>query len=105
MALITIEVLTAPEAAVILRAALGSIRSWGAFLADNIRGKQHIHELTLMPVGKKKIGRSWRPLYAREEIMRFVADVLAVEPTAGKARIAVFRVTIDTSKGWRENRV
>ena len=105
MALTTIDVLTASEAAVILRTTLGAIRSWGDFLTDNIRGKQHIHELTLLPVGRRKIGRCWRPLYARDEIMQFVADVLAVEPTAGKAPIGVFRVTIDTSKNWKENRV
>ena len=44
-------------------------------------------------------------MYAVSEIMQFVADVKAVEPAAGKKSIALIPITIDTSKGWRENRV
>lgn len=100
----TIGAVTSSEAATILRAKLGTFRAWSDFLSDNIRGRQHVHGLTLTPIARRLIGGAWRPMYSLDEVMRFVADVLAVEPAAGKKSIVPIPITIDTSKGWRENR-
>jgi len=92
---------TASEAAYLLRVALGPIRAWGDFLADNIRDKQSLHGLTLMPCCRKKIGRAYRPMYAVADVRAFIADVLAVEPSARmKAPVAVIDLPVDRKRPW-----
>lgn len=102
----TIEtpVLTAADTAVVLRAKLGSLRSWPDFLSDNIRGKQCVHGYTLSPCGRKKFKGRYRPMYALSEINAFIDHVLAIEPSAGKRPIKPISLAIDPAKHWKLNR-
>lgn len=94
-------VIQASEAAFMLRAKLGPIRAWGDFLADNIRGRQSIHGLTLKPCCRKKIGKAFRPMYALGDVEVFIAEVLKIEPDAGKAPIRPVLLDVDRKKHWR----
>lgn len=96
--------ISASETAYLLRAKLGPIRAWSDFLSDNIRGKQSISGLTLKPCCRKKIGKGWRPMYAIAAIDKFIADVLAVEPTAGSAPIKPVVLAVDSGLPWRMNK-
>lgn len=96
--------ISASEAAFVLRAKLGPIRAWGDFLADNIRGRQTIHGLTLKPCSRKKIGKGWRPMYAVNAVEKFIADVLAIEPKAGKAPVKPVVLAVDNRLPWRMNK-
>lgn len=98
-------VISASETAFLLRARLGPIRAWGDFLSDNIRGRQTIHGLTLAPCCRKKIGKGWRPMYAVNAVEQFIADVLAIEPKAGKAPIKPVVLAVDRMKPWRYNKL
>ncbi len=95
------SVISASETAFLLRAKLGPIRAWGDFLADNIRGKQNIHGLTLKPCCRKKIGGCYRPMYAVIDIETFIANVLKLEPKAGKAPITPVLLELERKKSWR----
>ena len=96
--------ISASETAFLLRAKLGPIRAWGDFLADNIRGRQNIHGLTLKPCGRKKIGKGWRPMYAVNAVERFIANVLAIEPNAGKIPVKPVVLAVDSRLPWRMNK-
>lgn len=96
--------ISASEAAFLLRAKLGPIRAWGDFLSDNVRGRQSIHGLTLKPCSRKKIGRGWRPMYAVKAVEKFIADVLAIEPNAGRAPITPVVLAVDSRLPWRMNK-
>ena len=98
------KTLSMSDAAVLLRAQLGDLRTWYPFLADNIRGRQDIYGSRLMPCGRQLVDRSWRPIYAVADIQEFVAKVLAAVPSAGKMPIRVSVLPIDHSRHWRENR-
>jgi hypothetical protein len=93
-------VIQASEAAFLLRAKLGPIRAWGDFLADNIRGRQDIHGLTLKPCCKKTVGRGFRPMYALTDVEAFIAKVLKVEPKAGRVPIKPMVLVVDRHKPW-----
>ena len=92
------------DAAFILRAKLGPLRAWADFLVDNIRGRQDLRGLTLMPVARKKDGRAMRPVYALKDIRAFIASVLASDPAAGSAAVTPMTLAIDTTRGWRLNK-
>jgi len=93
---------TASEAAYMLHKALGALRAWGDFLADNIRGKQSIHGLTLEPCCLKKIQGAYRPMYAVADVHKFIAAVLACEPAARtKAPITVIDLPVERGRPWR----
>lgn len=49
MMLTKIKPLTLAETTALLRRHLGPLRSWSFFLSDNIRGRQSIAGVTLMP--------------------------------------------------------
>lgn len=102
--MIDADSLTAADTAVVLRAKLGGFRAWPDFLADNIRGKQSIRGLTLLPCCRKKSKGRYRPMYALSEINAFIDQVLAIEPNAGKCPIRPIRLAIDPSKHWKLNR-
>lgn len=98
------SVITPAEAAFYLRCHLGPLRNWGDFLTDNIREKQSIEGLTLMPCLRQKDSRALRPMYAVQDVKDFVAAVLARIPSAGPARIKVAKLTIDTDRHWTLNK-
>lgn len=97
-------VIQSGEAALLLRAKLGPIRAWSDFLADNIRGRQNIHGLTLKPCCRKKIGRAFRPMYAVADVEAFIAKVLELVPNAGKAPIRPIVLAVDRKRPWRLNK-
>ena len=72
MALITIEVLTAPETASLLRQLLGPYVAWDAWLADRRRGKTApLADFDLQPCTRIR-DRCARPVYAVRDISDFV---------------------------------
>lgn len=92
---------TASEAAYTLRVALGPLRAWGDFLADNIRGKQSVQGITLLPCCRKKIGGAYRPMYAVTDVCAFIEAVLAVEPSARmKAPVTIIDLPVDRKRPW-----
>lgn len=96
--------ISASEAAFMLRVRLGPIRAWGNFLADNIRGRQSIYGLTLKPCSQKRVGQAFRPMYAVKSVEKFIADVLAIEPKAGKAPVTPIVLPVEVGRGWRYNK-
>lgn len=96
--------ISASEAAYLLRAKLGPLRAWSDFLSDNVRGRQSIYGLTLTPCSRKKVGKGWRPMYAVKAVEKFIADVLAIEPKAGKAPITPVVLAVDSRLPWRMNK-
>lgn len=93
------SLLTAGETAYILQHQLGSMRQWRDFLSDNIRGKQGIEGLTLMPRGRLQNQTGYGPAYLLSDIKAFVIAVKAACPHAGK-RITPVPVQLDTARGW-----
>lgn len=101
---VTIEsTVSASDAAVILRAALGDLRAWSDFLSDNIRGRQSIHGLSLMPCAQMKVRGHFRPRYSMKDIKAFIAAVKRVEPSAGRTKIEVRHLPVKYAH-WRINR-
>lgn len=98
------KVISAGEAAFILRARLGPLRQWVDFLADNIRGKQDVAGHTLLPCGRQKDGKALRPVYAVSDVAEFIANVLASVPCAGKTPVKTATLAIDRRRHWRLNR-
>lgn len=92
------------EAALLCRVHLGPLRNWTNFLTDNIRNQQNIAGYTLLPCGKQRDGKAFRPIYATRDVLDFIANVLATVPAAGKAPIKQTVLAIDRSRGWRVNK-
>lgn len=99
-----IPTLSAPEAAIVLYARLGSLRAWPDFLADCIRLKTNLYGLVLTPCGIKRDGRAFRPVYNVAEVERFVTGIKARVPTAGRTPITPITLSIDTGKSWWLNK-
>ena len=92
------------DAAVMLRVKLGDLRSWQDFLADNIRGRQELAGLTLLPCGQVRGPRGClRPVYSLQALNDFVEKVKAAVPGAGKKPIKTIVLAIDTGRGWKSN--
>jgi hypothetical protein len=100
-----VSILTAADAAFLLRLRLGPLRSWPAFLSDCIRGRQDVAGHKLLPCCRWKHGRMFRPAYNVADIKEFIRCVLAAEPTAGKVPLKPVAGTIETSLGWRSNKI
>ena len=99
-----IQTISAADTAFLLRAKLGPLRAWPDFLADNIRGKQSVHGLTLMPCARKQDYRAFRPIYSIKDVEQFISEVLALEPSAGKVAIQRTVLAIDTGRYWKINK-
>ena len=105
MMLTKIKALTPSETTALLRQHLGPLRSWGFFLSDNIRGRQNIAGLTLMPSLRIKNDRgSFCPAYSAAAVMQFIKNVQAVIPAARPTKTRALTVEIDTSIHWRYNK-
>lgn len=94
------RVMTAPEAATYLRIELGPMKAWADFLADNIRDKQNAGGETVLPCARIRIGRCRRPVYALDDLRKFVDAVRAVEPKARKAPLQTMWLEVDRSVPW-----
>ena len=95
----TVKSITKSEAIYILQAKLGSLRAWGDFLADNCRDRQSINGLTLLPCCKRHDGNGFRPAYAVDDVLTFIADVKAAIPSAGEGK-PIEPVTLTIEDGW-----
>ena len=93
------NLISAGEAAYILQHQLGSMRQWRDFLSDNIRGRQCIEGLTLMPRGRLQNQTGYGPAYLLADVKAFILAVKAACPDAGK-RITPVPVQLDTARGW-----
>jgi hypothetical protein len=77
-----IKVLSAPEAAYLLRQKLGPIRAWEFTLADMRRGRvESVHGATLLPTCMGKHEGAWRPMYAAADVVNFIKAVQAAMPS------------------------
>lgn len=77
------ELISASETQFALRRALGPSRAWGGFLADLAREKPkdvHVCGFKLLPAGRKR-DRCGRPLYAPNDVVEFIKNVWAADPT------------------------
>jgi hypothetical protein len=104
MATTVMQTLALSETAVMLRVYLGPIRSWTNFLTDNIRGRQSVDGLRLLPCGRRGDGKSLRPVYSLQAVKDFIAKVLTSTPEAGKAPIQAAPLAIDPSRSWQHNK-
>jgi hypothetical protein len=99
-----VNVVSLSETAVLLRVRLGKLRAWYPFLTDNIAGKTDLFGQRLMPCGMQKSNGLLRPIYALEDIDRFVAHVMLAAPSAGKQPVTSVQLMLDRSRHWRLNR-
>lgn len=96
--------ISAAQAAAMLFDKLGALRSWGDFLADNIRGRQSINGLELLPCAKKHDGKSYRPVYSVDDVNAFIDSVLVLSPPISKGTIEEVVLSIDSGKHWTVNK-
>lgn len=101
MMLTKIKALSTAETTALLRHHLGPLRSWGFFLADNIRGRQNIAGFTLMPSLRLHNGRNFCPAYSAAIVMKFIKDVQAAVPAARPTKAKALTVEIDAAINWR----
>lgn len=96
------KIFPAPEAALILREALGPLRAWDDCLSDMRRGTTKLNGFTLLPVCQTHDGRAWRPGYAGSDIADFIRSVLeATEDAKPRVPPQFKELTIDRSMHWR----
>ena len=96
--------ISASEVAHLLRVKLGPLRAWADFLADNIREKQSINGLTLMPCAKLHDGRLLRPVYDAVDVKDFIAAVQAASPNASPVKVAAVKLSVDRGRAWFMNK-
>lgn len=89
---------SASEAAHILMLGLGPMRSWSDFLADNIRSRQLLCGLSLLPCCEQHDGRRNRPRYAVSDLRSFIQNVRLKIPE--KYEIKAIPLEIDPAKAW-----
>lgn len=104
MASITIEVLTAPETALVLRQLLGPFCAWDDWLSDRRRGKAApLADFDLQPCTRIR-DRCPRPVYAVKDIKAFVQSFREHHSeSAAKTKPKSHRVQIDTEdvRSWK----
>ncbi|MHB1402124.1 MAG: hypothetical protein ACYCWB_06965 [Thiobacillus sp.] len=83
---------------------VGAENNWYSFLTDNIRGRQDVAGLTLLPCACRKDGRNYRPVYAKKDIERFVKAVLLAVPGIGKSSTRKIMLEVDPALFWRLNK-
>jgi hypothetical protein len=99
----SVQTISLPEAAFMLRIQLGPLRNWRDFLTDNIRGQQDIAGCKLMPCARRHDGRSYRPIYAVSDVKNFIANVQKAIPSAGRKPIKTTALAIDLTRHWHVN--
>ncbi|MDR5741533.1 hypothetical protein QCE73_00020 [Caballeronia sp. LZ029] len=101
----TIKTVSASAAIHLLNSELGSEdHNSSDFLADNIRGRQNIAGLQLLPVALRRYRGAFRPVYDLEAVHAFIKDVRAIVPSAVPAPVKVMALAIDQTKHWRMNK-
>jgi len=97
-------VLSSGEVAALLRERLGPLRSWDDALADMRRYKTSIYGSILLPVGRIRDTRAWRPAYRAIDVIEFIKSVRAAN-TDAKSGIGpkAYSVEIDLDDGlfWK----
>lgn len=104
MATTLTQTLSVFETACVLRNYLGVDKNWCSFLTDNIRGEQDVVGFTLLPCARLKDSRSYRPVYAEQDIKHFVEAVLLAVPSMGKSSIRKVGLKVDPALSWRLNK-
>jgi|GEM_PF-2315380 len=101
----TIQTVSASATSHILNCKLGSEdHNWSDFLADNIRGRQSIAGLQLLPVAVRQHKGSFRPVYDLAAVHAFVKDVQKLVPSAVPTAVKVTALAIDRTRHWRMNK-
>lgn len=94
-----IDVMTSQEACFALRAKLGNLAAWEDLLSDMRQGKREFMGCLIVPVGRKKVGRTHRPVYALSDVANFINAVRdKFPPTArpvGGGKLETFKVAFD----------
>ena len=104
MATTLTQTLSVFETACVLRNHLGVHKNWYSFLTDNIRGKQDVAGLMLLPCARLKDGRNYRPVYAEQAVKPFIEAVLLAIPSMGKLPIRKVGLKVDPALSWRLNK-
>lgn len=99
----SIQTISLPEAAYLLRDQLGPLRNWSDFLTDNIRGRQSLAGLQLLPIAKRRDRSSYRPVYDVAEVLAFIENVRKTVPSAGPAPVKTTALALDPTRHWRIN--
>ncbi|KVH47348.1 hypothetical protein [Burkholderia diffusa] len=96
---LTVQAITASEAAYMLRRELGPVRAWDAALEEMRRdGTKTYLGLRLDPYGKRRAHGCKRPVYLRDNVDEFIRAARGVAPhTTPASDIATFDVEIDTA--------
>lgn len=102
--IVNTQTLTLSQAAYRLMKDLGGLRNWTNFLTDNIRGKQNIAGHQLLPCGRQHDSKSFRPIYALDDVLDFIDKVKVAVPSSGKSPTETTVLPIDTGKHWRINK-
>ena len=104
MSVILVKVLSAPETAAFLRQALGPIVAWDDWLSDRRRGKgDPLADFELQPCAVLQ-GRCRRPVYAVDDVIRFILSARLRRPDAGPgAKPDVLVVELDSAdhRTWK----
>lgn len=93
-----IDTLSAEDAALALRKALGPSRGWHDFLADCIRGRTSLLGVRLLPIARiKRTGdRLKRPVYATSDVRNFILYAITkIARPADTQELRKIRIEID----------
>lgn len=102
---VTVKTISLADTVFMLRAKLGPIRNWAAFLNEiNATGASNVRGHQLKPCLRQHDGRAYRPRYAVTDVNAFIRAVQAIEPEAKPAQVKTATYTIEPGKPWRLNK-
>ncbi|SNS11982.1 hypothetical protein SAMN06265795_101111 [Noviherbaspirillum humi] len=99
-----ITVMSASEAAYLLRKELGPVRSWLDTLSDMRRGKVAVSGFILLPECKGKGDRAWLPMYQAAKVWEFIEAVRAADPSTKRNEPPLMKTALSDStdiRHWR----
>lgn len=89
-----VKAVAAPEAAYILRRALGGVRAWDDMLCNMRLHRHDYFGLTLHPYCKCHDGKGLRPYYLIEDLKEFIFEALQRNPES-RELVDIQKVTIE----------
>lgn len=98
------RLVTASDAAYILRFSLGPFRAWDDILFDMRRDRSNYEGLILRPIGMGLINGRYRPVYRISDIQEFIKLALPLQPAlAAPHKLLIREAEIDPAdtKPWR----
>lgn len=102
MKTVNTEVLSFSDTSVLLRLRLGPLRPWHELLADNMKGCGDFGGIHLKPIARQYDGRGFRPVYAVDDVMKFIDVVLSSVSSACKTPIKPSILPLTRGKHWRK---